>query len=137
MKKLVSARFSNGAVNFALLLLRVIFGGLLFLNHGLGKLKSIADHHKDFPDPFHIGTMASFGLVAFAEGICTLLIVIGLLTRFATIPVIITMGVVVFLVKAHAGIIENQEAIMFLTVSLALLFTGPGRYSFDAAIGGK
>lgn len=136
MKKLFSTRFTNGAVNFSLLLLRVIFGGLLFVNYGLAKVKGFnGDKKYGFPDPFHIGHVVSYSLVTFAESVCAILLVLGLFTRLAAIPVVITMGVVVFMVKAHASLGDNEVAVMFLSASLILLVTGPGRASLDSLIG--
>jgi putative oxidoreductase len=135
MKKLFSTNFTSGSVNFSLFLLRVVFGGLIFFQHGYEKLIKFSTARNGFPDPFKIGASLSFSLVAFAEGICSILIVLGLLTRLAAIPLVISMGVVVFIIKEHASIGEKELPVMYLCAFLVILFTGPGKASVDKLIG--
>ncbi|MDB5210547.1 MAG: DoxX family protein, partial [Sediminibacterium sp.] len=70
----------------------------------------------------------------FAEFVCSIFVVLGLLTRFACVPVIIGMSVALF--QAHGGDItgKGQAATLFLLTFFSLLFTGPGKYSLDAAL---
>lgn len=135
MSKLFSSKASNGAINFSLLLLRIGFGGLLLWNHGLGKLKGFSAMKDSFPDPLHIGHPISMGLAVFAEVFCAGLVVIGLATRLATVPVIVTMGVALFLIHGHQGLKEQESAILYLVPFLVILFAGPGKVSLDNAIG--
>ena len=75
-------------------------------------------------------------LVVFAEFFCAILLVMGMFTRFALVPLIITMSVAFF--KVNKGVVFGDggahPALMFLCVYLALLFTGPGKYSVDRVI---
>jgi putative oxidoreductase len=88
-----------------------------------------------FTDPFHIGGPASMGLTIFAEFFCAVLIVLGLMTRLATIPLIVTMSVALFI--AHKGEIfgDGEHAALYLAGYILLLFTGPGKISMDKLIG--
>ena len=135
MKKLFSTGFTNGSINFSLLLLRVVFGGLLVTQHGWDKLMKFSTLRYSFPDPLHIGTTASLSLTVFAEVLCSLFVILGLLTRLAAIPLVITFGVVIFMVKAKAGIGESESAIMYLCAFLVILAAGPGKASVDRAMG--
>ncbi|WPQ65687.1 DoxX family protein [Chitinophaga sancti] len=135
MSKLFSSKASNGAINFSLLLLRVGFGALLLWNHGLSKLKGFSGMKDTFPDPLHIGHAISLGLAVFAEVFCAGLVVIGLLTRLATVPVIVTMGVALFMIHGHQSLKEQESAILYLVPFLVILFSGPGKFSLDNAIG--
>ncbi|SFW63247.1 DoxX family protein [Chitinophaga sancti] len=135
MSKLFSSKASNGAINFSLLLLRIAFGGLLLWNHGLGKLKGFSAMKDSFPDPLHIGHPISLGLAVFAEVFCAGLVIIGLATRLATVPVIVTMGVALFLIHGHQALKEQEPAILYLVPFLVILFAGPGKVSLDNAIG--
>lgn len=74
-------------------------------------------------------------LTIFAEFFCAGLIMIGLMTRLATIPLIIAMSVALF--YSHNGEMfgEGEKAALFLAGYIALLFAGPGKLSADKLIG--
>jgi putative oxidoreductase len=74
-------------------------------------------------------------MVIFAEFFCALFIIIGLFTRLATIPLIITMSVALF--KAHNVDIfgKGELAGLYLTCFLVLLLLGPGKVSVDGMTG--
>ncbi|SRR6056297_1421774 len=137
IKKLTSVRideFVNPDV--AILLLRIGTASLM-LTHGIPKLLRILEGDFSFGDPIGIGPTASLILVTFAEAICAALVIIGLVTRAALIPLIIAMTVAVFV--AHAGDpFSDKELGLFFLISFAVLFlTGPGKYSLDQKFFGK
>ncbi|MEL6720192.1 MAG: DoxX family protein, partial [Bacteroidota bacterium] len=89
-------------LDIGLLLLRLTFGGLMIINHGWGKMmKFFDDAPIKFADPFGIGETPSLALTVFAEVACAVLIIIGFLTRWATIPLIITMLVAAFIIHIN------------------------------------
>jgi putative oxidoreductase len=130
MKKLLSIKYSAGAFNFSMLLLRLSFGLLMIIQHGMPKLMNFAEKAKGFYDPLGIGSKTSLVLVLFAEIFCSMFIILGLFTRLAVIPLIIVMCFAFF--GSNRGDITGGEmALMFLTAYLVLLFVGPGRVSVD------
>jgi putative oxidoreductase len=135
MGKLFSTRYSTGAFNAGTLVLRLVFGSLLMVNHGYQKLINFSEMAPHMPNLFGIGTTATTALVTFAEFFCALFVLLGLFTRFACIPIIICMGYALFF--AHKGQVfgEGEMATLFLGAFLTLLFTGPGRVSVDGMIG--
>lgn len=134
MKNLFSTRYSTGAFNSAMLVLRLGVG-VLMISHGYDKLIHYGDMHHKFMNFMGMGSSISLALLIFAEFFCSLFLILGLFTRFATIPLIIAMCVALF--KAHHGDVlgEGQTAALFLTGYLVLLFTGPGKISVDSMIG--
>ena len=134
MKKLFSTKYSDRSVSFALLVLRVVIGGLM-IPHGYSKLMKFAAKSSSFADPFHIGSPLSMSLSVFAELFCAALIVMGFMTRPACIPLIVAMSVAVF--NSHHGEIfgDGEHAALYLGGFIALLFTGPGKISMDKLIG--
>lgn len=134
MKKLVSTKYSNASFNIATLLMRVGFG-ILMIPHGFSKLTRFADRADNFSDPFNIGSVTSLSLVIFAEFFCAAFVVLGLFTRLACIPIIITMLVVVIYSTNMDVFGDGEKAALFLCGFLTLLFTGPGRISIDGLIG--
>lgn len=122
-------------MDVVLLLLRVTFGGAMLYGHGWGKLlRLVGDDPIKFADPLGIGPVASLGLAVFAEVFCAALIVLGLFTRWAAIPLIITMFVAAFYVHLADPFSKMEKAILYLIPYVSLLVAGGGWYSLDAQI---
>ncbi len=118
--------------DLALLLLRVVFGALMIADHGWKKmLKFFADGPLEFGDPIGLGAPLSLVLVVFAEVACALLLILGLFTRLASIPLVVTMTVAAFVVHGNDGLAKMEMALLYLAVFLALGLSGPGWYSLD------
>jgi putative oxidoreductase len=129
---------SNGDTmmgSIGLLVLRLGAAGVLFLAHGLPKITNIAQGAKTFPDPLHIGSAMSFGLVVFAEGVCTLFVALGLFTRFALLPIMGFLCVAFFIHHAPDPFRQKELALVFLVSFVTLFFTGPGKFALDSWIG--
>jgi putative oxidoreductase len=133
MKKLLSTKYSAGAFNTAMLVLRITVA-LLMLGHGYDKLIHFGEKHTQFMNFMGLGSILSYSLVVFAEFFCSLLLLIGLFTRLAAIPLIITMGVALF--KAHNGDVfgDGEHAALFLGACISILLLGAGRISIDSMI---
>lgn len=134
MKKLLSIKYSAGAFNFSMLLIRVVFGCVLLLNHGMPKLMKFATLQNEFYNFLGMGPRFSLILLLFAEIFCSLFVILGLFTRLAVIPIIIAMLVAIYGAGAGKPLLESELAVLFLTASLVLLFCGPGRISVDGMI---
>ena len=134
MKRLLSTACSETAFNIAVLVIRVTFGAMLLINHGIDKLKHFAEKQSGFPHPFHLGHMPTLMMVLFAEVFCTVFIILGLFTRLMAIPVVINFAVIVFLVnKGYAG--PAETGVLYLAGFFSILLMGPGKYSIDGAMG--
>lgn len=125
--------WSANASDWASLILRLTLG-LLMLSHGIPKLMKLLNGTMEFGDPIGIGVPASLTLTVFAEVVCSLLIVIGLWTRLALIPLIITMAVAVFIVHINDDLGTMESALMYLLCYVALFLLGSGTYSMDAVL---
>ena len=134
MKRLLSTACSETSFNIAALVIRVTFGLLLLLNHGIDKLQNFAKYRVSIADPFHIGGMPTLMLVLFAEVFCTVFMVLGLFTRIMAIPVVINFAVIVFLVGKSYDV-HHESGILFFAAFLSVLLMGPGKYSIDGAMG--
>ncbi len=128
-----STTWSTNAVNFASLILRLSLG-LLMLSHGIPKMMNLIAGNMQFGDPIGIGVPASLALTVFAEVICSILIVIGLGTRLALIPLIITMMVAVFIVHLNDALGTKEPAIMYLCGYVALFLLGSGKYAIETVL---
>lgn len=120
-------------VDTGLLILRLGMG-LLMMGHGWGKVVDLLQGKEGFPDPLGLGSLPSLALAAFAEFLCALLVVVGLKTRWAAVPLVITMVVAAFVVHASDPFSTKEFPLLFAIGFLALALTGAGRYSIDARL---
>ena len=119
-------------------ILRVFFGLSMALAHGFGKLdKLYSGSEIMFPDPLGIGAAPSLLLAGIGEFIFPLMIVVGLYTRWATLPVIATMVVAFGMVHLNDPYPKQELALVYLFAYLVIFLIGPGRLSIDSIFRGK
>lgn len=147
----MATRSESLSTSIGLLILRLGVGAFL-CSHGVGKLRMLlAGDFTSLGDPIGIGGVPSLVLVTMSEFLCALLVMLGLGTRFAAMPVVISMGVAAFVAHANdpwssetAAMaffggqsktwFSKEPALLFLIVFLALAFTGGGALSLDGWI---
>lgn len=118
--------------DFGLLLLRVVAAFALLYGHGWGKLEVIFGPQEiNFFDPIGIGANFSFILVGFAEGICTILLLVGLFSRFAALTLVINFAVILLVVHFGHEFKSIETSLLYVVAFAVLLFAGPGKYSLD------
>ncbi|WLH09342.1 DoxX family protein [Pseudomonas lurida] len=110
-----------------LLFLRV--SGALFLLwvHGLPKLLNYSEQLKLIEDPFHLGASVTLLLAIFAEVLCPLLIMAGVLVRLACLPVLCVLLIALGVVHPEWTLFEAQFGWLLLIIFTALVISGPGR----------
>lgn len=133
MNTIFSTGYQSKWLNLWLLLLR-IGASLLMFTHGFPKLTKILAGDMQFGDPFGMGAATSLVLATFAEVFCSILIMLGLATRLATIPLIITMATAAFIVHANDPFRVQEMPLLYLLIYITLLVTGAGKYAVDQAI---
>lgn len=135
MKSLLSTRYSAGAFNTGMFLFRVAIG-FLMVKHGYDKMVHFNEYSAQFMNFLGLGSKVSLALTIFAEFFCSILLILGLFTRFATIPLIIAMSVALFMVHNGNPYDEHgQMAALFLIGYILILIIGPGKASVDGMIG--
>jgi putative oxidoreductase len=105
------------------------------MNHGYGKLIKFSELKDTFMNFMGLGSTTTLVLVIFAEFFCSILIILGLFTRLATIPLIITMSVALIKVTHGDFFNKGETASLYLLAYITILFIGPGRASVDGMIG--
>lgn len=128
-KQLFTSRSLN--LDFGLLLLRVFTAGFMIYGHGWPKVNRMLAGNFKFADPIGLGEELSFFLMIFAEVICSVLIIIGYMTRPALITLLFGMGVVAFVVHGGDPFLKKEHILLYLINFAVLIFTGPGKYSVD------
>jgi putative oxidoreductase len=114
------------------LILRLTFGGLMAFLHGLGKLQSALAGSTQFADPIGLGPGPSLWLAAFAEAGCGALLVLGIATRAAALPLAFTMSVAVFVQHAADPLAKKELGLVYLAAYASLLLLGPGRFALSS-----
>ena len=112
------------------LLLRVGFGLLMIPQHGYAKLVGFNAYKDEFMDFLGLGTTVSLSMAIFAEFFCSILLVFGLFTRLATIPLLATM-LIAMSFHNWAIVGEHELATAYFIAYAAILWIGPGNYSID------
>src|SRR5262245_3809967 len=81
--------------SIGLLILRLGVGGFM-VSHGYGKLQMLIHGEFDkFGDPIGLGNTLSLILATTAEFLCSILVMLGVATRFAAAPIVFAMAVAV------------------------------------------
>ena len=134
MKTLFIRSLSWCYADLASLVLRISFG-ILMIPHGYFKLTNFDEIVGEFMNFLGMGSTASLWLAIVVEIFCSVLLIIGLVTRLAIIPLLITAIVIVFV--AHHGDIFGEAAggFYYLLAYTAILLLGSGKYSVDYLIG--
>ncbi len=112
---------------------RIFVAFFMLYGHGWGKMMSVFGGEFQFLDPLGIGPTASLILAAFAEGICSLLIIAGFWTRLASLILTINMAVAVFFVHLPGGdwFGDMELPVIYLLSFIVIFLLGPGKYSVD------
>jgi len=136
MKILSFFTSSKAYQDLSALIARIFTGYLMLSLHGWGKITAGTDRWKGLGSGLSdligldflsipLGFMASF-----AESIGAVLIIIGLTTRPAAFLLAFTMFVAVYK-KLPGGIKGAELPALFLCLSLVIMLSGAGKYSFD------
>ena len=112
--------------------------GALFLLwvHGLPKVLNYSEQLKVIEDPFHLGAHVTLLLAIFAEVLCPLLIVAGVLVRLACLPILAVLLIAMVVVHPEWTLLEGQFGWLLLIIFTSILIAGPGRIAFNQRWGG-
>ncbi len=124
----------------ALLMLRLVVG-VAFLYHGWGKIQTPFSW---MPPTAGVPSILQF-LAALSEFGGGLALILGLLTRIATLGMAFTMAVATFM---HMVVMKDpfvnmtggssyELALVYFSISVLFFVLGPGRFSVDAKIWGQ
>ena len=131
--------------SIGVLALRVMIGLMMLIGHGLPKLRNYASIKEWYvPDFFPLNQMSpgvSITATIMAELGASALIVLGIATRPAAFLLGFTMVIAAFGVHGTApwfmgpGIpVSKEPALLYLIPMVAIILTGGGAFSLDAAI---
>lgn len=117
--------------DLGLLAVRLLAGGMM-LTHGIPKInRFFGEGPVKFADPFGLGPEISLVLVIFAEVVCSILVMVGVKTRWTTIPLLVTMLMAAFYAHGSDPFSDKELSLTFFTLFLSILISGAGSYSVD------
>lgn len=126
--------------NMARLFIR-LFVGVMFMQFGIRHLVGFEHLRATFPAMLGMSSEVCLVIMIIIEIICSLLIMVGFLTRLAVIPPIISMLASEYYILHDLlpdtmayGIDSTQPGylpIMFIGIYLFILLAGPGKISLD------
>ena len=131
-----ASRWDEQAQDFGLLFLRVSGGLFLLWVHGLPKLLDFSAQLQLIEDPFHLGAHLTLILAIFAEVLCPLLIIAGVLVRLACLPILFVLLVAMLIVHPQWSVAEGQFGWLLLILFTSLFIAGPGRLALNVRLAG-
>ena len=131
------SRQDERAQAFGLLFLRVSASLFLLGVHGLPKLLHFSAQLQVIEDPFHLGAHITLTLAIFAEVLCPLLIIAGVLVRLACLPILCVLLIALRVVHPQWSVEEGQFGwLLLLLLFSSVLIAGPGRLALNVRFTG-
>jgi putative oxidoreductase len=128
--------FNSSAQDLGLLFLRASGALFLLFVHGLPKLLDFHHQLQLIEDPFHLGATLTLLMAIFAEVLCPLLIVAGVLTRLACLPIIFLLLVALLCVHPEWTLDQSQFGWLLTLIFTSVLIAGPGRLALNVRLPG-
>ncbi|MFV0366065.1 MAG: DoxX family protein [Mangrovibacterium sp.] len=119
-----------------LLILRVVAAGSM-LTHGIPKLLNVINGQFRFPDPLGIGSVSSLLLATGAEFFCSVLVLLGIYTRWTSMPIAFSMFVAVFFAHSDDVFAKKELAVVYMLLFITLSVFGGGNYAVGKLMGNK
>ena len=126
--------------NLARLFMR-LFVGVMLLQFGVRHMVNFHELEATFPTVLNMSPSTSLILMIIIETVCSLLIMVGFLTRLSTIPPVIAMIAAEYYILHDMvpylpvyGLDSTDPGylpIMFIGIYLYMLIAGPGKISLD------
>lgn len=131
------------------LFLRLILGAVMIFHgaqkepwnlDGEGMQNMVKTVETKIPVPEFIPPIVAAQAAGWSEYAGGILLIAGLFTRFSALFIAATMGVASFIIHADNFSLKDggmEYALTLCVVAVALIFTGPGRISFDKLFFGR
>lgn len=136
MKKLFNTTYDPLQLDLVIFFTRIIIACLM-MPHGLPKFSKMMDGNFQFADPIGLGEKTSLIMVVLCEVGCSVLLILGLASRFALFGLVFTMCVIVFITHSSDPIGDKETPILYLIAFVIFFVSGPGKFSLDYLISKK
>lgn len=130
MRRMLIVNKNSFSTDMAILIARIGIAALM-LTHGIPKMMMIFEEEVQFPSVMGMSAELSLAIAVFAEVFCSVLLLAGYATRFASIPLIIIMLVAALSIHSGDPFAKQELAFLYLLIYIVLLLLGSGKYSMD------
>ena len=117
--------------NISLLIYRILLALELFRVHGLKKFRIENGQKEHVPNPLHLPEKLNAFVATFSDTVVPFLVMLGLGTRLAIVPVIGVTAIGYFVVHRKDSLEVKDVPYMYTLSFLFLLVIGAGTYSVD------
>ena len=136
--RIMKLGFIPTSIDAGLLFLRVSICLNLFIRHGYEKAFTFSQMEPTFMGLLNLGATNTLIIAMIGDSICSLLVVFGVATRWAALYCFCNIFVA-WTVKAHFQyfgyrVDHGELMVLYLVALIAIIITGPGRYSVDSLI---
>lgn len=135
MKKIISGFIgpisSGWLLSSGLLFLRITLSLELIIVHGLKKLGIGVMEEEKIPNPFHLYERFNNDMALLANLVFPVLVLFGLFTRLATLPILVVTLTGYFIVHWKDSLLISDVPFMYSIAFISILIMGPGKYSLD------
>jgi putative oxidoreductase len=128
---------SSNSFHLVMLFFRVIVSVQLIVVHGLKKIGVGVAEAELIPNPLHLPEKINQYFAISSNLVFPILIILGLLTRLAILPVLAVTLTGYFIVHWSDPLLAKDIPFMYSLIFLLLFFLGPGKYSIDYFINKK
>lgn len=118
--------FPTRSLALGLLFMRVSAALLMFKLHGLPKLLNWSNELQNIDDPLGLGPHITLLAALFAQILCPLLIILGIATRLACVPILFLLLVALLVVHPDWSLEQGQFGWLFIVLFASIALTGPG-----------
>ncbi|MHC0445339.1 DoxX family protein [Flavobacterium sp. 3-218] len=123
--------------NVALLVFRIAISAELIYAHGLKKIGIGTAMAEVVPNPLGFSETFNQAFATTANLVMPLFIILGLMTRLATLPILAVTLTGYFVLHFNDPILVKDVPLVYSLCFLLICFTGAGKYSMDHYISRK
>jgi len=131
--KITSIYPTASCFHWSMLVYRVLISSEMIVAHGLKKL-GIGAEKEQVPNPLNLPETFNQLFAVSANIFFPILIILGLFTRLAILPVLAVTLTGYFVVHWNDSLLIKDMPFMYSVAFLLLLILGPGKYSADYLI---
>lgn len=136
-KTIFNSHQNSAMMDLSLLILRIGTGLFMLFGHGLKKIPALDQDPVVFMNFMGLGTELSLYMAIITEIGCSILILVGLGTRLAILPLMATMAVAAFVYHSADPFAVKEMALLYFMAFTVIFLQGAGKFSLDHLIGKK